>query len=209
MGTEVNPEPGTRNPEPGTILKICGITCVEDAQWAVKCGANALGFVFYPRSARCITSSRATRIMGFVPPSCLKVGVFVGSPETPPATELDVLQLHGVASEQAIRDYGKRVWIAVKPGEIRSFPNYDLLIDSSRGRGIKADWQSLKSVQRLFILSGGLTPDNVGEAIQMLKPIGVDVSSGVEESPGRKDPRKIQLFLHNAREKYFTGEKQP
>ncbi len=144
-----------------------------------------------------------------MPPSCLKVGVFVGSPETPPATELDVLQLHGVESERVIRDYGKRVWIALKPGEIQSFPNYDLLIDSSRGRGIKADWQSLKSVQRPFILSGGLTPDNVGEAIQMLHPIGVDVSSGVEESPGRKDPRKIQLFLHNAREKYFTGEKQP
>jgi len=67
----------------------------------------------------------------------------------------------------------------------------------------------LNSVQRPFILSGGLTPDNVGEAIQMLHPFGVDVSSGVEESPGRKDPRKIQLFLRNAREKYFAGEKQP
>ena len=206
METEVNnPESRIQN----LILKICGITCVEDARWAVKCGANALGFVFYPRSPRFITSSRATQIMDSVPLSCLKVGVFVGSPATFPETELDVLQLHGVESEQAIRDYGKRVWIALKPGEIQSFPNYDLLIDSSRGRGIKADWQSLKSVQRPFILSGGLTPDNVGEAIQMLKPIGVDVSSGVEESPGRKDLRKIQLFLHNAREKLRrTGEKQ-
>ena len=193
----MNPEPNTQNP----ILKICGITCVEDARWAVKCGANALGFVFYPRSPRCITSSRAAQIMDSVPLSCLKVGVFVGSPETPPATELDVLQLHGMESEQGIRDFGKRVWVAVEPGEVQSFPNYDLLIDSSRGGGIKADWQSLKSVQRPFILSGGLTPDNVAGAIQMVNPIGVDVSSGVEESPGRKDPDKIQLFLQNARAK--------
>ena len=201
METEVNSEPGT-------ILKICGITCVEDARWAVKCGANALGFVFYARSPRCVTPSLAAGIMGSLPSSCLKVGVFVGSPETAPATELDVLQLHGLESEQEIRNFGKRVWVAVEPGEMESFPNCDLFIDSSRGCGIKADWQSLNSVRRPFILSGGLTPDNVGEAIQMLNPIGVDVSSGVEESPGRKDPRKVKLFLRNALGKYFTGEKQ-
>ncbi len=201
----MNPEPNTQNP----IIKICGITCVEDARWAVTCGANALGFVFYPRSPRCVTPSLAARIMSSLPPSCLKVGVFVGSPETAPVTELDVLQLHGLESEEQIRDFGKRVWVAVEPAEMESFPNRDLLIDSSRGRGIQADWQSLNSVQRPFILSGGLTPDNVGEAIQMLNPLGVDVSSGVEESPGRKDPSKIQLFLRNAREKYFGGEKQP
>ena len=200
----MNPEPNTQNP----VIKICGITCVEDARWAVKCGANALGFVFYPRSPRCVTPSLAARIMGSLPSSCLKVGVFVGSPETAPVTGLDILQLHGLESEEEIHDFGKRVWVAVEPAEMESFPNRDLLIDSSWGRGIKADWQSLNSVQRPFILSGGLTPDNVGEAIQMLHPFGVDVSSGVEESPGRKDPRKIQLFLRNAREKYFTGEKQ-
>ena len=201
----MNPEPNTQNP----VIKICGITCVEDARWAVKCGANALGFVFYPRSPRCVTPSLAARIMGSLPSSCLKVGVFVGSPETAPVTGLDILQLHGLESEEEIHDFGKRVWVAVEPAEMESFPNRDLLIDSSWGRGIKADWQSLNSVQRSFILSGGLTPDNVGEAIQMLHPFGVDVSSGVEESPGRKDPRKIQLFLRNAREKYFAGEKQP
>ena len=201
----MNPEPNTQNP----VIKICGITCVEDARWAVKCGANALGFVFYPRSPRCVTPSLAARIMGSLPSSCLKVGVFVGSPETAPVTGLDILQLHGLESEEEIHDFGKRVWVAVEPAEMESFPNRDLLIDSSWGRGIKADWQSLNSVQRPFILSGGLTPDNVGEAIQMLHPFGVDVSSGVEESPGRKDPRKIQLFLRNAREKYFAGEKQP
>ncbi len=202
-----NPQPGPRSP----ILKICGITCLEDARWAVKCGANALGFVFYPPSPRCLPSSRAARIMGALPPSCLKVGVFVGSPETPPAGALDVLQLHGLESEQDICDFGKKVWIAVEPGDIGSFPNYDLIVDSSRGHGIKANWGSLRSVQRPFILSGGLTPENVGAAIQTVNPIGVDVSSGVEKSPGRKDPRRIELFLHNARENLSrydsTGEK--
>ena len=191
------------------ILKVCGITCVEDARWAVQCGANALGFVFYPESPRCVTVSLASRIMGSLPSSCLKVGVFVGSPEAAPAPELDILQLHGLDSEREIRDFGKRVWIAVEPAETESFPNYDLFIDSSRGKGVKADWQSLKSVRRRFILSGGLTPENVGEAIRMLNPIGVDVSSGVEESPGRKDPHKIRLFLRNARERYCAGEQQP
>ena len=212
METEVGPKPNNQNPEPRTqnsgvtILKICGITCVEDARWAVKCGANALGFVFYPASPRCITSARAARIMAALPPSCLKVGVFVGSPETPPPSDLDVLQLHGLESEQDIHDFGKWVWVAAESGEIESFPKNDLLIDSSRGRGIKADWQSLKSVQRPFILSGGLTPENVAGAIQMLNPLGVDVSSGVEESPGRKDPDKIRAFLRNALAK--VGEKQ-
>ena len=89
--------------------------------------------------------------------------------------------------------------MATGPAEIELFPNSDLLIDTSWGRGIAADWESLRSVPRPFILSGGLTPSNVCEAIRLLHPLGVDVSSGVELSPGRKDPEKIRQFLQNVR----------
>ena len=181
------------------LLKICGIKSKEDASWALRCGANALGFVFYPKSPRYLNPLEAKKIIHSLTVDCIKVGVFVGSPKVPPPAEIDVLQLHGLKSASEICTFGKKALIAVGPSEIKFFPNDDLLIDTSWGRGITANWKTLKSIQRPFILSGGLTPCNVYEAIQLLHPLGVDVSSGVERSPGLKDPDKIQQFLSNAR----------
>ena len=187
------------------VLKICGITSREDGRWAVECGANALGFVFHAPSPRSITFSQAEEIISRLPSSCLKVGVFVGVPQSLPPSGLDVLQLHGLRSEAELGDIDRTVWVAVEPHETGAFPNCDLLIDSSRGRGIRADWLALQSVERPFILSGGLTADNVSEAIRRLHPRGVDVSSGVEQAPGRKDPRQVERFLRRARQG-FKGE---
>ncbi len=181
------------------LLKICGITSIEDARWALRCGATALGFVFHSGSPRYLAPSKAIEILHSLSGDCLRVGVYVGSPAVSPPAGIDVLQLHGLKSEAEICAFGREVWIAVGPGEIDSFPHNDLLIDTSWGRGIVSDWESLRSVQRPFILSGGLTPTNVFEAIQLLHPLGVDISSGVELSPGLKDPDKIREFLHNAR----------
>ena len=181
------------------LVKICGITSVEDASWALRCGANALGFVFCPGSPRYLTPPKAQEIIRALPGECLRVGVFVGSPEASPAAGIDIVQLHGLKSESEIRAFGRKVWVATGPAEIELFPNSDLLIDTSWGRGIAADWESLRSVPRPFILSGGLTPSNVCEAIRLLHPLGVDVSSGVELSSGRKDPEKIRQFLQNVR----------
>lgn len=198
-------KPSTPGSGSRPILKICGITCRKDALQAVECGANTLGFVFHAPSPRSITFSQAEEILAELPPSCLKVGVFVGVPQSRPPAGLDVLQLHGLRGEAELGSADRAVWVAVEPHETEAFPNCDLLIDSSRGRGIQADWRALESLERPFILSGGLTPDNVTEAIRRLHPRGVDVSSGVEQSPGRKDPHKVERFLRHARQG-FKGE---
>ncbi len=181
------------------IIKICGITSVEDALLTLEEGANALGFNFWPSSPRYIAPETARRIIDnaeqrFGKQSFLTVGVLVGSDGWEEAPT-DVLQFHGFTDPQALPQTGRRTWVAVKPETADHFPSSDIVIDGSWGQGQMADWKALSRLRRPFILAGGLTPDNVAAAIERLHPAGVDVCSGVERSPGRKDPEKLKRFL--------------
>ena len=112
----------------------------------------------------------------------------------------DVIQLHGVDDPCQIPNTEKRVWVATSPSGARRFPGHEVIIDTSWGTGTLADWSALESLNRPFLLSGGLTPQNLGEALERLKPMGVDVCSGVESSPGLKDRDELRAFLKVARE---------
>jgi phosphoribosylanthranilate isomerase len=188
------------------IVKICGITTQEDASAAVEGGANALGFNFYPRSPRYISSQQASAITS--PRGVLRVGVFVN--ETPARVAeiaalaaLDVAQLHG---EEAAADYplGITVWKAIRVG-----PGFDaaqcdgcaaeaLLLDGPAS-GQTFDWQLARRPDLRIILAGGLHGGNVAEAVALVHPWGVDACSRIESMPGKKDYKKMNEFLQAAR----------
>jgi phosphoribosylanthranilate isomerase len=195
-------------------VKICGITRLADALCAAEAGAHALGFVFYPRSPRYIPLAAASRISASLPPFISKVGVFVnaGKREILKAItqcDLDVVQLHGDESPSFCRRFPSRVVKAFRlrgPEDLRALDGYRVdayLLDAFQagergGTGQMFDWSLARQAQkgnRRIILAGGLTPGNVAEAIRRVHPFAVDVSSGVEKSPGRKDHRKIVAFL--------------
>jgi phosphoribosylanthranilate isomerase len=182
------------------LVKVCGITTIEDALLAVGKGANALGFNFYPRSKRFLAPEAAAEIIEQIPPGIANFGIVVlGEPfaEIPEdwSTFLQGVQLHRVADPSRVPAFRGRVLVAVGPDEIERFPGREVIVDTSWGRGEVADWEVLRKVRRSYILSGGLTAGNVGEAIRLLRPAGVDVCSGVESSPGRKDPEALVRFL--------------
>ncbi len=184
------------------IVKICGITSFEDAQHSVECGANALGFNFYKPSPRYIEPEEAEGIMRRLPGQIMKVAIVVadhnGSDSSWEELPLDTVQFYGLQAPNQIPQTQKQVWVATSPASIREFPDNRVLVDTSWGRGRKEDWEALRHLDRGFILSGGLTPENVQEAMRLLHPEGVDVCSGVESSPGVKDPEKIERFIRNA-----------
>lgn len=199
-------------------VKICGITCREDALHAAACGADALGFVFYPGSPRCVTPERARAIIEALPPFVARVGLFVN--ETPERIRsvadvcgLDVLQLHGDETPEACSYPPQRVVKALRVRDAASLAEHGryrvaaLLLDawvaqSYGGTGRRFNWELAETVarQRPVILAGGLTPGNVAAAVGQVRPYGVDVSSGVELAPGRKDPDKVAQFIRMARE---------
>ena len=189
------------------LIKICGITNQEDALASVQYGANALGFNFYRPSPRYTDPKEVQSILGALPGHVLKVAVVVvGTDDVHHTIEdissrvpsLDAFQLHGLKSESEVPSLERRLYIATSPGEAKSFPNHEIVIDTSWGRGQKADWELLPQLEQSFILSGGLDPENVGEAIQSLRPAGVDVCSGVEQSPGIKDREKLKSFIERS-----------
>ncbi|MGQ9455761.1 MAG: phosphoribosylanthranilate isomerase [Armatimonadota bacterium] len=200
------------------LIKICGITNIEDALIAVEYGAHFLGFVFAdsPRRVEPSTVKHVRRIIG----SDVKmVGVFTEESDRVlkimDECELDFAQLHGSQTEEFAERIGaEKVIRAVRvKGErtistLEFFPNaIYYLLDSYRenqpgGTGTTFDWQlaiSAKSYGKPIILSGGLNPENVSEAIKLVSPFAVDVASGVELSPGAKDPKKLKEFIKNAR----------
>lgn len=194
-------------------VKICGITRIEDALAAVAAGADALGFVFYAQSPRAVEPEQAAGIIRRLPPFVTTVGLFVNEARTriEEVTRycgLDMVQLHGDESPEECRIPGRRVVKALRVRDAESLKaagRYDvagLLLDAWSGEvyggsGQTFDWTLLRNFasRRPVILAGGLTPDNVGEAIRSVRPFAVDVSSGVEAAPGRKDPRKIRAFI--------------
>jgi phosphoribosylanthranilate isomerase len=192
-------------------VKICGITCVEDALAAVSYGADALGFVFAP-SPRQVKSETVREIVDRLPALVMKVGVFVDAThdELKAAKELcglDLVQLHGNEAEAGGRRLGPGVIRALRVGNGAplpedAFPSATLLLDTYSphalgGTGRTFDWNLAAglALRRPIILAGGLTPENVAEAVRAVRPYGVDVSSGVEKEPGRKDHDKLERFI--------------
>ena len=199
-------------------VKICGITSVADAQLAVKAGVDAIGLVFYAPSPRAVSIVQAREIAASVGPFVTIVGLFVDAGEALvrevlATVALHVLQFHGDESrefcEQFQRPYMKAIRMRPELDVAQAIAEYPsaaaILLDAYRpgvpgGTGETFDWQRVPvQAARPIVLAGGLTAENVALAIQSTHVYGVDVSGGVESAPGKKDPHKIEQFIHNAR----------
>ena len=199
-------------------VKICGITSIADAQVAVKAGADAIGLVFYERSPRAVSVDQARAIAASVGPFVTVVGLFVDANKTfvqdvLANVALHVLQFHGDESQEYCEQFQRPYMKAIRmrpeldvQQAIDSYPSAaGVLLDAYRpgvpgGTGETFDWQRVPAESsRPIVLAGGLTPENVALAIQSTHAYGVDVSGGVESSPGKKDPQKVEQFIHNAR----------
>ncbi len=200
-------------------VKVCGITNYEDAALALDLGVDALGFNFYPRSPRYLSPSEARSILRRLPPFTSTVGLFVnvGDPAELAVTAryagVQILQLHG---DESI-DYCLRLseWTLIKAVRIcgrhslenaAGYPVQALLLDAKDdalfgGTGRTFDWNLVGSIERLqpIILAGGLHAGNVAEAVRTVRPYGVDVCTGVESAPGRKDPVRLREFMNEVR----------
>lgn len=195
-------------------VKICGITRQSDAALAVSSGADAIGFIFWPRSPRAIDAAAAGEIQASLPPLVTRVGVFVDATPAEVArivrlAGLDVVQLHG---DEPVSDYleaGARIIkVSTLSGadaveRVAGWPaGVTPLVDASDpvrrgGTGMTADWSQAARLSRLrpIVLAGGLTAANVGAALAAVRPWGIDVSSGVEDAPGIKSPTRLrELF---------------
>jgi len=199
-------------------IKICGITNLADATAAVEAGADALGFIFYEQSPRHVQIECVAKIVQKLPLWVLKVGVFVNPDPELVMTALgncglNLLQFHGEESPEFCKSFGVMSMKAfrIKDAEsLQQIPDYrtDIyLLDSyvagkQGGTGEGFDWSlavEAKKFGKPIFLAGGLTPKNVAEVVQKVQPYGVDVSSGVETSPGKKDHSKIWKFIEAAR----------
>jgi phosphoribosylanthranilate isomerase len=203
-----------------TRIKICGITREEDLAVAVAAGADALGFVFYPPSPRYVTPQQAAKLLAAVPAFVARVGLFVNEPaakvhEVLAQASLDLLQFHGDENAAYCASFGKP-WI--KAARVKA--GFDLLeyasafadtpgvcgllldahVEGFGGGGQTFDWSLIpQSLPLPVILSGGLHPGNVAEAVRRVRPWAVDVSSGVESARGIKDAQKITEFIAGVR----------
>ena len=196
------------------FVKICGITTEADALLATAMGADALGFVF-ATSPRQVSVQTVQDIVKRLPPEVITIGVFRNEHPTRVidivnAARLHGAQLHGSETPSMVRDVGEQVKLvfkAVVAGSLEAFGASDfaadaILLDSQNpGSGVAFDWSLADELPRgtRVVLSGGLTPENVESAIATVRPWGVDVSTGVEESPGRKDAVKVRRFIAAAR----------
>jgi phosphoribosylanthranilate isomerase len=200
-------------------VKICGITNYEDAAMAADLGADALGFNFFPKSRRYITPEEARKIIRRIPPFIVTVGLFVNAAEQSQvsaiahAAGVQVLQLHGDETPEYCS--GLSGWTLIKALRIgesgiredpEAFPVQAFLLDSRNdtlfgGTGKIFDWNLAKNIRRVrpIILAGGLTTENVREAIRIVDPYAVDVCSGVESAPGKKSAQKVMEFMNEVR----------
>jgi phosphoribosylanthranilate isomerase len=204
------------------FVKICGITRAQDAELAAGLGASALGFVFWPDSPRRISADTAKAIVGNVPANVLKVGVFVDQPVEDVArimdeVGLDAAQLHGHESPEYCRQLKERYVVSgfsrtvikavgmTDNGSVK-IDDFDadvvLLVDAHDpvrfgGTGKTVNWDSAREIAatRRTILAGGLNAANIKLAVRSVRPYGVDISSGVESSPGVKDPNRLRTFF--------------
>lgn len=201
-------------------VKICGITNLEDALFAVKSGADALGFIFYKKSKRYISPNKVKSIVKNLPKKILKVGVFVDAKavtlnKISKECNLDILQLHGEESVQFCAGFknvkvlkGFRVGKDINLAEVLKYKTFGVLFDTYSasihgGTGKQFDYSQLakirKQIKNKLFLSGGLKAENVREAVKKVQPNWVDVSSSVEIGPGVKDWNKVSEFISKAK----------
>jgi len=201
-----------------TAVKICGITSVEDALAAARAGAHAIGLVFYAPSPRCVAPAKAAEIIRALPPFVTPVGLFVDPREeevraTLAIAPVQLLQFHGAEAPAFCREFGRPYvkGVRVKPQVdlLQYARDYHdakaLLLDAyieglHGGSGAAFDWSLIpRGLPLPVILSGGLTPENVSDAVRRVRPSAVDVSSGVESAKGVKDAKKIAAFIKGVR----------
>lgn len=201
-----------------TWVKICGITNLADAQAAIEARADALGFVFYAKSPRSMTIPAAAEISRQLPGFVMRVGVFVNALKADVLRAigecgLNLLQFHGDEPPEYCAQFGLmsmkafRMRDAETLKELTQYKTDAWLLDAYSpeavgGSGEKFNWDLAIAAQRFgkpIFLAGGLTPENVAEAVRKVRPFGVDVSSGVEVSPGKKDPVRVRAFINAAK----------
>lgn len=195
-------------------IKICGITRLEDALHAASCGANALGFIFYRQSPRYIAPAVAAKIIAQLPRDICKVGVFVNEQakmikETAAACGLDLIQLHGDETIYYCEGFRRDVLIKALPLETEEdlqgasrYPVRALLVDARAtgrygGTGRQVSWSLAARMgkQRPLILAGGLNSENIAAALRTVRPRAVDINSGVEDAPGKKNAEKVKEII--------------
>ncbi|MGK2924119.1 MAG: phosphoribosylanthranilate isomerase [Lysobacterales bacterium] len=216
----------------GTRVKICGVTRLQDLQAAVAAGADALGFVFTPRSRRFLELAAAAQLVAEVPAFVSRVGLFMDQDRAEVARVLErvplsLLQFHGREDAAFCRQFGlpymkafgmasaeapdgtmaREVAAELTQAERDYADAAALLLDSHGagepgGTGRPFDWAAVPRLSRPLVLAGGLTPDNVRAAVRAVRPWAVDVSSGVEDAPGIKCAQKMQAFISEAKCEY-------
>jgi len=210
-------KPTVQSPMPVKV-KICGITSLADGRAAAEAGADALGFMFYEPSPRYVSLEAAAAISRQLPPSLLRVGVFVDAPadlvfRAIGQCRLNLLQFHGGEPPAYCLQFGLRSMKAFRLESVVSlqrladYPTDAWLLDAAApgklgGTGQTFNWDLARAAQQLgrpVFLAGGLTPENVAEAVRRVRPYAVDVSTGVESAPGRKDPAKVRAFVQAAK----------
>ena len=201
-------------------IKICGVTNLNDAKACAELGANMIGFNFYPRSSRYVEPTVVRPIIEAMPVRLCAVGVFVDAGpaqirNTANAAGLRCVQLHGRTSPETCSELAREFRVIrafatdprFQPEEVALFGDCDVLVDAHHpslrgGTGLTCDWlsaRSTRSLSRFLILSGGLTEQNIGQAIAAVVPHAVDVCSGVERVPGVKDHQALQNFISAVR----------
>ena len=199
-------------------IKICGITSVADGLAAAEAGADMIGLMFYAGSPRYVTLAQAAEISRALPPFVLRVGVFV-NPDAAQVTEaiaacgLNLLQFHGEETSEFCTQFcmmsvkAQRVQNADSLAALENFQTDAFLLDAYSkaglgGTGEKFNWDLAVAAQKFgkpIFLAGGLTPENVADAVKQVRPFAVDVSSGVESAPGKKDAAKVKKFINAVR----------
>ncbi|MGZ3430081.1 MAG: phosphoribosylanthranilate isomerase [Polyangia bacterium] len=200
------------------FVKVCGVRTLDDALAAAEAGADAIGFNFWPGSKRFLAIVEAARIAERLPATLRRFGVFVdaGAAEIEQAFAagaIDTAQLHGDEPHDFCRPFAGRYMKALRLRDLTQLDGWEcelVLVDADvpgyGGSGVTADWSlaTAAAAKRPILLAGGLTPDNVAAAIAQVRPFGVDVASGVERSPGVKDPQKIAAFVAAAKTRTRT-----
>ena len=200
-----------------TRVKICGITRCQDAEFAAEMGVDAIGLVFFEASPRAVTIAQAKKIVAVLPPFVSVVALFVDAAASTvndclAALPIDILQFHGNESQEYCAQFSRPYLKAIRMREgidlAAKAEIYDdacaLLLDSYQpgvqgGTGQTFDWSMIKKIDKPIILAGGLTAENVGEAIKRVQPFAVDVSGGVEEEKGIKAQTKINAFMQEVK----------
>jgi phosphoribosylanthranilate isomerase len=201
-----------------TKVKICGITSIEDGLAAASSGADMVGLMYYERSPRFINLEQAAKISRALPPFLLRVGVFANAASdfvlrAIGECNLNLLQFHGDETSEFCTQFGLMCMKAVRirdADSLRQLDHYQtdaLLLDAHSknglgGTGETFNWELALEARKFgkpIFLAGGLTPENVADAVRKVRPFGVDVSSGVESAPGMKDPAKVKAFIAAAK----------